>query len=92
MNKKIKTLHPTAGKSGVNIDKEKYELVKSAMLTILENDGAQLFKDLVSRIAQEIDDFDGSVSWYAETVKLDLEAKRLIVHERTKNPPLIKLI
>ncbi|MBK8984433.1 MAG: hypothetical protein IPM38_19465 [Ignavibacteria bacterium] len=32
------------------------------------------------------DDFEGGVQWYGETVKLDLEARKLI--ERTKNKPV----
>ena len=81
---KILTKHPF-GKSGKNIDKQKYETLKKAMLSALQNKElthTELFNQLGKSLKEK---FSGNISWYAETVKLDLEARRLI--ERTSSKP-----
>ena len=81
---KILTKHPL-GKSGKNISKEKYETLKKAILTALKNaqlTHTQLFNELNNRLRRR---FSGNISWYGETVKLDLEARKII--ERTSSKP-----
>jgi hypothetical protein len=81
---KILTKHPS-GKSGRNIDRQKYEALKRAILSALKNrelTHAELFNQLNKTLRSK---FSGSVSWYGETVKLDLEARRII--ERTSSKP-----
>jgi hypothetical protein len=81
---KILTKHPL-GKSGRNISKEKYETLKSAILSALydkELSHTELFDQLKKSLKG---DFSGNISWYAETVKLDLEARKII--ERTASKP-----
>jgi hypothetical protein len=81
---KILTKHPL-GKSGKNIDRQKYETLKRAILSALrskELTHTELFKRLNSNLKGK---FEGNISWYGETVKLDLEARRLI--ERTSTKP-----
>jgi hypothetical protein len=81
---KILTKHPQ-GKSGKNISREKYETIKRATLSALRNTElthTELFSQLKKRVKGK---FSGNVSWYGETVKLDLEARKLI--ERTATKP-----
>jgi hypothetical protein len=81
---KILTKHPL-GKSGKNISKQKYDTLKGAILTALktkELNHTQLFNELNNRLRSR---FSGNISWYGETVKLDLEARRMI--ERTSSKP-----
>ena len=81
---KILTKHPL-GKSGKNISKEKYETLKKAILSTLKNaqlTHTQLFNELNNRLRRR---FSGNISWYGETVKLDLEARKII--ERTSSKP-----
>jgi hypothetical protein len=81
---KILTKHPL-GKKGVNISQAKYELVKKAILSTLrkkELTHTELFDRLKERLEGK---FSGSISWYAETVKLDLEARKIV--ERTSSKP-----
>lgn len=81
---KILTKHPL-GKKGVNIGQAKYALVKKAILTTLRNkelNHTELFDRLNRRLKGK---FSGSINWYAETVKLDLEARKLV--ERTSSKP-----
>ena len=80
---KILTKHPL-GKSGRNIDKEKYDTLKEAILSTLQ--GRELTHDeLFERLHKRVKKFSGSIAWYAETVKLDLEARKII--ERTSTKP-----
>jgi hypothetical protein len=81
---KILTKHPL-GKSGKNIDKQKYETLKKAILSALQKKElthTELFDRLNKNLKNK---FSGNISWYAETVKLDLEARKLI--ERTSSKP-----
>ena len=81
---KILTKHPL-GKSGRNIDRQKYELVKESILSALQDrelTHTELFDDLHKHLKSK---FSGNVSWYGETVKLDLEARKTI--ERTSSKP-----
>ena len=81
---KILTKHPQ-GKSGKNITRQNYETLKAAIFSALRNKELthtelldQLNKSLKSK-------FSGNIGWYGETVKLDLEARKII--ERTASKP-----
>ena len=81
---KILTKHPL-GKSGKNISKRKYEALREAILSALrsrELTHAELFNQLNKRLKNK---FAGNISWYGETVKLDLEARKII--QRTSSKP-----
>ncbi|MEO6969582.1 MAG: hypothetical protein ABI217_01640 [Chthoniobacterales bacterium] len=81
---KILTKHPR-GKRGVNIDRQKYESLKKAILSALKTKELthdELFERLDKRLEGK---FVGSIHWYGEMVKLDLEARKLL--ERTSSKP-----
>jgi hypothetical protein len=81
---KILTKHPL-GKSGKNISKQKYDTLKRAILSALktkELTHTELFNGLNKGLKAR---FSGNISWYGETVKLDLEARNMI--ERTSSRP-----
>lgn len=77
---KILTKHPE-GKSGKNVAKPAYELFKKTILSTLK--GKDLtHTELMNTLGRSLKNkFDGNISWYGETIKLDLEARKLI--ERT---------
>jgi len=80
---KIKTRHPL-GKAGRTISKQKYEAVKKTILSTLrgrELTHTELFQALGTKLAGK---FDGNISWYGETVKLDLEARKTIQRTATR--------
>lgn len=80
----ILTKHPL-GKRGLNISKLKYEAVKRAMLSALRS-RELTHTELTQALVEKLDGkFDGNISWYGETVKLDLEARNAI--ERTTSKP-----
>jgi Family of unknown function (DUF6958) len=81
---KILTKHPQ-GKTGRNISRQTYETVKAAILAALgkrELTHNELFEQLNKKLNGKI---SGNVSWYGETVKLDLEARKIV--ERTDSKP-----
>ena len=81
---KILTKHPQ-GKSDKNIVKETYDMVKNAIVSTLrekELTHTELFAQLNKSLKGK---FSGNISWYAETVKLDLEDRNII--ERTSSKP-----
>jgi len=81
---KILTKHPL-GKSGKNIDRKKYDTLKKAILSALRRNELT-HTDLFNRLNESLKGkFSGNISWYGETVKLDLEAKKMI--ERTASKP-----
>jgi hypothetical protein len=86
---KILTKHPL-GKSGKNIDKQKYETLKKAILSVLKH-RELTHTELSNRLNKSLKSkFSGNISWYGETVKLDLEARKII--ERTSaKPPKYRL-
>ena len=84
MSEKILTRHPQR-KNGRSVSREKYDQVRDAMLAVLGRGKlthSELMERLVRRLASR---FDGNAHWYGETVKLDLEARRVI--ERTVGRP-----
>lgn len=80
---KVLTLHPL-GKKGRRIERHKYELTRQAILQCLEN-GDMTQDELVRCAVQRLEgSFEGSKGWYMESVKLDLEARKVIERYRSK--------
>lgn len=83
MDEKILTLHPE-GKRGVNISKAKYETLRKTILEVLGK-GELTHNELTSAVERSLEGrFEGSIPWYMECTKLDLEARRVI--ERVEGP------
>ena len=81
----IQTLHPEAGKTNKRISLAKYEVIKENILSLLSG-SALTHSELMEQLYANVkDSFQGGVQWYGETVKLDLEARKII--ERTKSKP-----
>ena len=77
MEEKILTLHPQ-GKRGVNISKAKYERMKKTILEVLRK-GGLTHHELTHAVERKLKGkFDGSIPWYMEGTKLDLEARGVI--------------
>ncbi|MGN6399485.1 MAG: DUF6958 family protein [Flavisolibacter sp.] len=81
----IQTLHPQQNKTNKRISLKKYNFIRENLLAVLSGAAlthTELMEALYARVK---DNFEGGVQWYGETVKLDLEARKLI--ERTKSKP-----
>jgi hypothetical protein len=64
---------------------ENYETLKLAILSALK-DQDLTHDELMDQVGKRLKGkFSGNIGWYAETVKLDLEARKII--ERTLSKP-----
>ena len=91
MEEKILTLHPE-GKTGVNISKAKYDMMREALVSHLQAKGTMTFQALNDAVGAELDGrFDGSIGWYYTTVKLDLEARGVLERVPKTSPQQIRL-
>jgi hypothetical protein len=81
MTETIFTKHPQKGRSGREISKQKYDIVRSAITEVLAVAANPLSQERLMRALEERlskTPFPGDVRWYSEVVKLDLEARKLI--------------
>jgi hypothetical protein len=87
---KILTKHPK-GKRGVNIDKNKYDVIRKAIIESLYKNQLT-FTGLNNEIKNKLgNSFEGSIGWYVETVKLDLEANKIIERIPKTKPQLYRI-
>ena len=87
------TLHPQAGKSGVNISKQKYEMMRDTIIDIIALSGEFNFSGLPDAVNRRLNgSFNGSIGWYVTTVKLDLEARRVIERVPSSRPQRLRLV
>lgn len=80
MEPKIQLLHP-AGKHAVKMERAKYEVLKKAILHCLKPEAlthTQLVVAVNSYLEKNKIQCSGSMEWYLESVKLDLEARNII--------------
>ena len=85
-------MHPE-GKKGVSIAKHKYDFIKDFIVETLQNRGEMTYKELNDfAIKQLSETFEGKVNWYVVTVKLDLEARKIINRIPKTSPHQIKLV
>ena len=94
MSEKIQLLHP-AGKHAVRMDIEKYKTIRAAILKCLPKKKAVTHGELLELVLEYFKNkkikFNGSVEWYMEGVKLDLEANNLVVRFKEHGKQYFKL-
>jgi len=89
---KILTKHPEKGKTGRNIDKETYGMFRRAFIQGFGNKKEMPFMELLNSVEKRLKGkFYGSIPWYFETLKLDLEARKIIERVPNSNPQVLKL-
>jgi hypothetical protein len=93
VTERIQTRNPDKNKQGVNIDRAKYETMKDAITSVLRAKGEMTFDDLARAVEKKLHGkFDGSIRWYFTTVKLDLEARRMLQRVPGSSPQRIQLV
>lgn len=91
MKERIRTLHPEK-KQGVNISKEKYDLIRKAILSALSKEKEMSFMNLSRAVEKQVNgNFHGSVTWYVTTVKLDMEARGEVKRVPNSRPQMVRL-
>ena len=79
---KIHTLRPD-GIPGRSISKRKYDQMKIAIIQLL-HDSDLSHSELITRLNSELKDiFFDNITWFAETLILDLEAREIIEKKNT---------
>jgi hypothetical protein len=92
MKDTIRTLHPEK-KQGVNISREKYEIIRKTIFSVLKQNKEMTFMKLARAVEKEVRGaFEGSVTWYVTTVKLDMEARGEVKRVPNSRPQLVKLV
>jgi hypothetical protein len=92
MTEKIQTRHPEKGKQGVNISKQKYDLIRGTILSSLRANDEMTFRALTEDVEAKLAGrFEGSIPWYVTTVKLDLEARGEIERIPRSSPQRLRL-
>lgn len=80
-SEKIECLNPNTG-GRMNIDKKIYDLFSKAIYHTLKKKQplsyTQIVESIYDRFKQQKTKFEGSVSWYAVTVKHDMHARGFI--------------
>ena len=78
---KVECLNPNTGRR-MNIEKRTYDLFSKAIYHTLKKDGAITFTQIVEGVydcfKQQKTKFEGTVEWYAITVKNDMHARGVI--------------
>ncbi|MCK6539021.1 MAG: hypothetical protein L6Q26_03090 [Anaerolineales bacterium] len=91
MKETIRTLHPEK-KQGVNISKDKYDIIRKAIFSTLKQNREMPFMKLARAVEKEMNgNFEGSVTWYVTAVKLDMEARGEIKRVPNSRPQLVRL-
>jgi len=93
-SQKVECLNPNTG-GRVNIDKKTYDLFSKAIYYTLKKNQPLTYSEIVEGIhdyfKQQKIKFDGSVSWYAVTVKHDMHARSVIEVFTTKGRKLHRI-
>ncbi len=88
---RIMTKHPH-GKVGVNILLKRYDIIKKFMLETIKEHGEIIYSDLNDLAVDKLTaSFDGKVTWYIVTVKLDLEARNIIERIPKTSPHKLRI-
>lgn len=93
MEQKIQLKHP-AGKHAVRIDKDKYDTIKKSILNSLKKNElthTEILQTMTEDFKKNKIQFEGSIGWYMESVKLDLEAGKIIERVSDKSPQKFRL-
>ena len=94
MVQKIQLKHP-AGKKAISMDIQKYSAIEKYVLNCLNVKGESTHSEILKTITEDFKNgktlFEGSIEWHMEWVKLDLEARRVIIRIADTSPIKFKL-
>lgn len=95
MEEKIQLQHP-GGKNAVSMDRVRYDLLKNALLNHLKKKGESTHTELWQAVTKDFKtnkiNFNGSVQWHTQWVKLDLEANKIIERIPGTSPEKYSLV
>lgn len=90
-DEKILTLHPQ-GKKGVNILRRRYDVIKKYIIDTIQQEKIISYEELNDRAVSDLaTSFDGKVTWYVVSIKLDLEARKIIERIPKTSPHKLRM-
>jgi hypothetical protein len=88
---KIMTLNHD-GKKGVNISKDKYDVMRDAIISVITKQKQVTLSELGAQVERELAySLDGKIGWYLMAVKLDLEVRGVITKVPGVSPQTLSL-
>jgi len=95
MEQKIQLKHPT-GKKNVRIDKGEYGIIQKAISKSIKEKGELTHTEILDCVIKELKKnrikFKNSIGWYVESVKLDMEAGKIIERIPRTSPQRYSII
>jgi hypothetical protein len=86
--KKVLAIHPDKTKQGVRIAESKYNKMRMAIVDAFGDADELSYQEAVAHVRDALTgNFDGSIEWYFNAVKHDLEARKILVR-MTKSSPV----
>lgn len=83
----------TPGKQATPVSREKYDIIAGAITSVMKSRSEVVFRDLPELVRKKLaEPFDGSVSWYTTTVKLDLEYRGIIERIEGSKPQRLRMV
>ncbi|WP_028296882.1 DUF6958 family protein [Olivibacter sitiensis] len=75
---KLQMKHPDPTKKTVAMDKDKYDTLKNALVSIMKSQKEMTFKEMLKGVTDELArqkvTFQGNVQWHLAWVQMDMEA------------------
>jgi hypothetical protein len=91
----IKLQHTDPTKSTIEMDKDKYDILKKLVIRILIKKQERSFEELLDEVNQELSQTDtvikGSIQWNLGWVSMDMEAKHELTKDESTDPPRYSL-
>ncbi len=79
MEERITTLNPDKGKKGVTVSRQKYDLVRDALVKFFKSKPELTIAEMKKCIGDKVKGrLEGSLEWYVMAVKLDLEGRGVL--------------
>ncbi len=90
--KKVLAIHPDKTKQGVRIAESKYDQMRATIVNAFGDTDELDYQEAVARVRDALTGkFDGSIEWYFNAVKHDLEARKILVRTTKSSPVRYRL-
>jgi hypothetical protein len=90
--KKVLAIHPDKTKQGVRIAESKYNKMRMAIVDAFGDADELSYQEAVAHVRDALTgNFDGSIEWYFNAVKHDLEARKILVRTTKSSPVSYRL-
>ena len=93
---KLQMKHPDPAKKTITMDKQKYDMLKKALVEVLQPRKALNFKQLLSGVkdvlGKQATKFEGNLQWHLACVQTDMEARQELIRDNSVSPQTYRLV